>query len=215
VTVFVVRQSVAQTWSAWRPALESAGLVLERVSEGEYGISATLCEGSCEPNAQRYALLLSSFGEQASHGYLIPALARAPVELSGACAAIPETSFSIIEHRSGHGFDRYQNKQLDIEQDYRWGFGPRHRPKRTNAGRAATCTRLIATRWFDRRVATLNSGRLASPDQMKRRARNGEHNEHPKQDLGDRGGSRRDPAEAKDGGDDGDDEENERVVQHE
>lgn len=45
-----------------------------------------------------------------------------PVALPGNCVAVPSTPIALMEHRSAHGYDRYQQKQLDFEKDFSWRF---------------------------------------------------------------------------------------------
>lgn len=49
---------------------------------------------------------------------------NSPVALPGPCVAVPDTVLRIIEHRSGHGYDRYENRQIDVEKDYSWTLAP-------------------------------------------------------------------------------------------
>ncbi|EDM80763.1 hypothetical protein PPSIR1_12808 [Plesiocystis pacifica SIR-1] len=121
---FMLHRPFAETWASWRPRLEEAGVALEAVDESGGAITASLCLDPCA-EGDRHALWLSAYGEQATRGALIPSLARAPVELPGDCTPIDTRAFSIIEHRSGHGYNDYSERRVDVEQDYRWSFGPR------------------------------------------------------------------------------------------
>ncbi len=122
---FAVQRPLAAAWERWSADLGEGGFRIDRLTKTDWSIAATLCTRDCA-GSDRYALELRSFCQEASRGTVSRAIDRTRVDLPGSCVAVPQREFTIIEHRSGHGFDDYQGVEIDVESDYRWAFAARH-----------------------------------------------------------------------------------------